>query len=86
MGSGTPEDILFAVENGMDMFDCVLPSRNARNGTLFTSRGKVRIKNEKLQDATSGRWTSAVPATPAAIFPGPICATCSCPGRSWLPS
>jgi queuine tRNA-ribosyltransferase len=47
MGSGTPEDILFAVENGMDMFDCVLPSRNARNGTLFTSRGPVKIKNEK---------------------------------------
>ena len=49
MGSGTPEDILFAVENGMDMFDCVLPSRNARNGTLFTSRGKVRIKNERYK-------------------------------------
>ncbi|MBN2346400.1 MAG: tRNA guanosine(34) transglycosylase Tgt [Candidatus Aminicenantes bacterium] len=49
MGSGTPEDILFAVGSGMDMFDCVLPSRNARNGTLFTSRGKVRIKNEKYK-------------------------------------
>ncbi len=49
MGSGTPQDILFAVESGMDMFDCVLPSRNARNGTLFTSRGKVRIKNEKYK-------------------------------------
>lgn len=49
MGSGTPEDILFAVENGMDMFDCVLPSRNARNGTMFTSRGKVKIKNEKYK-------------------------------------
>ncbi len=49
MGSGTPEDILFAVENGLDMFDCVLPSRNARNGTLFSSRGKVRIKNEKYK-------------------------------------
>lgn len=49
MGSGTPSDILLAVENGMDMFDCVLPSRNARNGTLFTSRGKVRIKNEKYK-------------------------------------
>jgi len=47
MGSGTPEDILLAVEAGMDMFDCVLPSRNARNGTLFCSGGKVRIKNEK---------------------------------------
>jgi queuine tRNA-ribosyltransferase len=49
MGSGTPADILFAVESGMDMFDCVLPSRNARNGTLFCSRGKVRIKNEKYK-------------------------------------
>jgi queuine tRNA-ribosyltransferase len=49
MGSGTPEDILLAVESGMDMFDCVLPSRNARNGTLFCSRGKVRIKNEKYK-------------------------------------
>jgi len=49
MGSGTPEDILFAVERGMDMFDCVLPSRNARNGTLFCSHGKVRIKNEKYK-------------------------------------
>jgi queuine tRNA-ribosyltransferase len=52
MGSGTPEDILFAVECGMDMFDCVLPSRNARNGTLFCSRGKVRIKNEKYKSDT----------------------------------
>jgi queuine tRNA-ribosyltransferase len=49
MGSGTPEDILFAVESGMDMFDCVMPSRNARNGTLFSSRGKIRIKNEKYK-------------------------------------
>jgi queuine tRNA-ribosyltransferase len=49
MGSGTPEDILFAVEHGVDMFDCVLPSRNARNGTLFTARGKVRIKNEQYK-------------------------------------
>jgi queuine tRNA-ribosyltransferase len=50
MGAGTPEDILLAVENGVDMFDCVLPSRNARNGALFTSRGRVRIKNEKYKD------------------------------------
>jgi queuine tRNA-ribosyltransferase len=49
MGSGTPEDILVAVESGMDMFDCVLPSRNARNGTLFCSRGKIKIKNEKYK-------------------------------------
>jgi queuine tRNA-ribosyltransferase len=44
MGVGTPEDILRAVLAGVDMFDCVMPTRNARNGTLFTSRGLVRIK------------------------------------------
>ncbi len=53
MGVGTPEDILEAVEKGIDMFDCVLPTRNARHGQLFTSQGVVRIKNEKYkQDFT----------------------------------
>jgi len=47
MGSGTPEEMLYAVEKGIDMFDCVMPTRNARNGTLFTWRGKISIKNEK---------------------------------------
>lgn len=47
MGVGTPQDILEAVERGIDMFDCVLPTRNARHGSLFTSQGVVRIKNEK---------------------------------------
>ncbi|MEM4407435.1 MAG: tRNA guanosine(34) transglycosylase Tgt [Candidatus Caldarchaeum sp.] len=45
MGVGTPEDIVAAVALGIDLFDCVLPTRNARNGTLFTSSGKVVIKN-----------------------------------------
>ena len=45
MGVGTPEDIVFAVGHGIDMFDCVLPTRNARNGWLFTRRGTVRIRN-----------------------------------------
>jgi queuine tRNA-ribosyltransferase len=45
MGVGTPEDIVEVVPLGLDMFDCVMPTRNARNGTLFTSRGKVTIKN-----------------------------------------
>lgn len=47
MGIGYIEDILEAVERGIDLFDCVLPTRNARNGTLFTSRGKISIKNVK---------------------------------------
>ena len=49
MGVGTPEDILFAIENGIDMFDCVMPTRNARNGTLFTSKGKISIKKEEFK-------------------------------------
>jgi queuine tRNA-ribosyltransferase len=45
MGVGTPEDIVEAVQRGIDMFDCVMPTRNARNGHLFTHEGIVRIKN-----------------------------------------
>ncbi|MFH0924978.1 MAG: tRNA guanosine(34) transglycosylase Tgt [bacterium] len=45
MGVGTPEDLLKYVEMGADMFDCVMPTRNARNGTLFTHNGKMLIKN-----------------------------------------
>ncbi|MDR0666141.1 MAG: tRNA guanosine(34) transglycosylase Tgt [Campylobacteraceae bacterium] len=45
MGVGTPEDLVENVERGVDMFDCVMPTRNARNGTLFTSFGKINIKN-----------------------------------------
>ncbi|MEJ2586846.1 MAG: tRNA guanosine(34) transglycosylase Tgt, partial [Deltaproteobacteria bacterium] len=45
MGVGAPEDLVEAVRLGVDMFDCVMPTRNARNGTLFTKRGKVTIKN-----------------------------------------
>jgi queuine tRNA-ribosyltransferase len=47
MGVGTPEDIVESVARGIDMFDCVMPTRNARNGTLFTSEGLVRIKNAR---------------------------------------
>jgi len=47
MGMGYIQDILEAVERGIDLFDCVLPTRNARNGTLFTSRGPIAIKNRK---------------------------------------
>ncbi len=49
MGSGTPEEILHAVSCGVDMFDCVMPTRNARNGCLFTSQGKLTIKNERFK-------------------------------------
>ncbi|MEJ2094944.1 MAG: tRNA guanosine(34) transglycosylase Tgt, partial [Gammaproteobacteria bacterium] len=45
MGVGTPEDIVEAVQRGIDMFDCVIPTRNARNGHLFTHTGVIRIRN-----------------------------------------
>jgi queuine tRNA-ribosyltransferase len=53
MGVGTPLDILDGIEAGIDMFDCVLPSRNARNGTLFTSMGKVNIKRAEYKEDDS---------------------------------
>lgn len=48
MGVGTPEDLVENIERGVDMFDCVMPTRNARNGTLFTSFGKINIKSAKF--------------------------------------
>ncbi len=53
MGVGTPRDLLEGVAAGIDMFDCVLPSRNARNGTLYTHDGAVRIRNQRYQKDTS---------------------------------
>ncbi|MCX7737095.1 MAG: tRNA guanosine(34) transglycosylase Tgt [Candidatus Kapabacteria bacterium] len=49
MGVGTPENILEAIDLGIDMFDCVLPTRNARNGQLFTTNGKINIRNAKYK-------------------------------------
>ena len=50
MGVGTPVNILEAIERGVDMFDCVMPTRNGRNGMLFTSEGVINIRNEKWKD------------------------------------
>jgi queuine tRNA-ribosyltransferase len=50
MGVGTPEDLIEAVARGVDMFDCVLPTRNGRNGQAFTSRGKLNIKNARFTE------------------------------------
>jgi queuine tRNA-ribosyltransferase len=50
MGLGKPEDIAEAVSMGVDLFDCVIPTRNARNGTLFTSNGKLVIKNARYAE------------------------------------
>jgi queuine tRNA-ribosyltransferase len=50
MGVGTPEDLIEAVARGIDMFDCVLPTRNGRNGQAFTSRGRLNIKNARYAD------------------------------------
>jgi queuine tRNA-ribosyltransferase len=52
MGVGKPEDIVAAVLLGVDMFDCVLPTRNARNGYYFTSRGVLKIRNSRYADDT----------------------------------
>lgn len=72
MGVGTPEDLLAAVEAGVDMFDCVLPTRNARTGSLFTSEGAVTIKNARYMDDER-------PLDPACS-----CPTCRTVSRAYL--
>jgi queuine tRNA-ribosyltransferase len=72
MGVGTPIDILESVALGIDLFDCVLPTRNARNGTLFTSRGKLSIKNARFA------------SDEGPLDPGCRCYTCSTFSRAYL--
>ena len=72
MGVGTPEDIVEAVSRGIDMFDCVLPTRNARNGHLFTQHGVVRIRN-------AGHRTSEAPVDETCL-----CYTCQNYSRAYL--
>lgn len=72
MGVGTPEDLVENVARGVDMFDCVMPTRNARNGTLFTSFGKINIKSAKF--ATD----------PAPIDPQCDCYACRNYSRAYL--
>jgi len=72
MGVGTPEDIVEAVLRGVDMFDCVLPTRNARNGYLFTRHGTVKIRNSRYQD------------DPEPLDPDCTCYTCRNYSRAYL--
>jgi queuine tRNA-ribosyltransferase len=72
MGMGTPEDIIGAVGMGIDMMDCVLPTRNARNGWLFTRYGDVRIRNARYRD------------DPEPLDAGCACYTCRNFSRAYL--
>ncbi len=72
MGVGTPDDLRHGVASGIDMFDCVMPTRNARNGCLFTSEGRVMISNAKHRLDT-GPIDKACP-----------CETCQTVSRSYL--
>ncbi len=72
MGVGTPEDLMDSVEQGIDMFDCVMPTRNARNGHLFTRYGDVKIKNARFK-------TDQAPLDPTCT-----CYTCQNFSRAYL--
>ena len=50
MGAGTPDDLIDAVGRGIDMFDCVIPTREGRNGALYTRRGRINIYNARFRD------------------------------------
>ncbi len=72
MGVGTPQDIVNAVRQGVDMFDCVMPTRNARNGYLFTSRGLLKLRNSRYRDDIGP------------LDPGCDCYTCRHFSRAYL--
>ncbi len=72
MGVGTPADLVTAVEHGMDLFDCVIPTRHARNGQLFTSEGRINIRNRRFRADTG-------PLDPACA-----CYTCRHYSRAYL--
>jgi queuine tRNA-ribosyltransferase len=72
MGTGTPLDLVECVDRGIDLFDCVMPTRNARNGQLFTSEGKLNIRNARYAD------------DPAPPDPACGCYTCRLFSRAYL--
>jgi tRNA-guanine family transglycosylase len=72
MGVGYPQDIVAAVARGVDMFDCVMPTRHARNGHLFTSEGIINIRNAQHQRDT-GPLDPNCAAAPAAPTRAPTC-------------
>ena len=72
MGVGTPEDLIAGVSAGIDMFDCVMPTRNARNGWLFTGRGDLKLRNARYKDDLR------------AIEPGCPCYACTHVTRSYV--
>jgi queuine tRNA-ribosyltransferase len=72
MGVGTPEDLIDGVSAGIDMFDCVMPTRNARNGWLFTRHGDIKIRNARHR------------ADPRPLDEGCACHTCRHFSRAYL--
>ncbi len=72
MGVGAPDDLVRAVARGMDLFDCVIPTRHARNGQLFTSEGKINLRNSRYRDDT------------APLDPDCVCDTCRHYSRAYL--
>ncbi|MGE0803899.1 MAG: tRNA guanosine(34) transglycosylase Tgt [Lautropia sp.] len=72
MGVGTPEDLLAGIANGIDLFDCVMPTRNARNGWLFTRHGDLKLRNARYRD------------DPRPLDPHCRCSTCARFSRAYL--
>lgn len=72
MGVGTPLDLILAVDSGIDMFDCVMPTRTARNGTLFTWQGRVSIKRNEFR------------SDPSPLDPECACSTCRNYSKAYL--
>ena len=82
MGVGTPEDLVAGVRGGVDMFDCVLPTRNARNGWLFTRHGDIRIRNARHRSDTAPLDPTCCVLYMPQLFARRTCTTCSASTKS----
>ncbi len=82
MGVGSPDCLVEGVLRGVDMFDCVLATRVARNGTVFTHDGRLVVRNAGCA-RDFGAGAGGATATPAGIFPAPTSGTCSRRARFW---
>ena len=83
LGISEPDDIFTAIEHGADTFDCVSPSRVARNAAVYTRDGRFNVNTAASRARVRARSTPSATATPARTTPGPTCTTCSRPRRCW---
>ncbi len=86
MGVGFPDDLLAGIQRGVDLFDCVAPTRMGRNGTAFTSAGRVNVRRAELRNDPGPLDAAGATAPPAPGSHAPTSGTCSRRTKCWGPA